>query len=199
MADAELVERAKLLRGRLCERPRFAGSAEEARAREVCRGELQDAGFACRDLPFDYSQWPAKWGPPLSAALQAATIIIVTRMAMYSGPLTALVIGGALITALFFVDAQAKRRWILGFPAQRARSVNLEAIRGTPRVWLVAHLDSKAQTVSMLIRIAGSIAMALVLILTVAVLLLMLVGFGAAPYLLRSLQLAAILTAIPGL
>src|SRR5881227_2808650 len=132
MADAELVERAKLLLERLSEKPRFAGSVEEARARE---------------LPFEYSQSPGRWGPVLAAALQAATIIIVARTAIYGGPLAALVVGGGLVIALFFVQAYAKRWLILDFPAQRARSLNLEARRGVPRVWLVAHLDSKAQTV----------------------------------------------------
>ena len=72
MVDAELIERAKLLLDRLSEKPRFAGSLEEAQAREMCKGELQGAGFACRELLFEYSQSPGRWGPALAAALQAA-------------------------------------------------------------------------------------------------------------------------------
>ena len=37
--------------------------------------------------------------------------------------------------------------------------MNLEARRGNPSVWLLAHLDSKSQTVPMLLRIAGSISL----------------------------------------
>jgi hypothetical protein len=198
MGDAELVQRAKLLLDQLCEKPRFAGGSGEARARIICREELERAGFHCRPLPFDYSQWPARWGPPLSAALQAATIIITARIALESDPLSALVTGGALIAALFLVDAYARRRWITNFPAQRARSVNLEATRGTPKVWFVAHLDSKSQTVPMLVRIAGSVALAAVVALTLAGLLISLIGVQVSGGIWRALELAAIAAAIPG-
>jgi hypothetical protein len=199
MADDELVRRAKALLDRLCETPRFAGSAGEAAARDTCKRELQNAGFDCRERPFEYSEWPGRWGPPLSAAIQAATIVIVARMAMVRGSLTALIIGAAIAAALFFVDAQAKRRWITDFPAQRARSVNLEAQRGTPRVWLVAHLDSKSQTLPMLLRIAGSIALAIAMSIALILLLLDLIGVGAVQSLWPALQRAAILAAVPGI
>src|SRR2546423_1515725 len=176
MSEAELIERGKLLLDRLCENPRFAGSAAEARAREDCRQELEGAGFTCIDRSFEFSEWPGRWGPPLSAIVQAATIIVVARMALIRDPLTALLVGAVLVGALFFVDAYAKRRWIKDFPVMRARSVNLEARRGTPRVWLVAHLDSKSQTMPMLIRIAGSVALALVMTLALVVLLLSFLG-----------------------
>jgi Peptidase family M28 len=199
MADDELVQRAKVLIDRLCERPRFAGSAEESSARDLCQRELEGAGFDCRQRSFDYSQWPGRWGPPLSAAVQVATILIVTRTAMVKSPLLAIIVGGALIAALILVDAYAKRRWITNFPAQRARSVNLEAKRGTPLIWLVAHLDSKSQTVPMLYRIAGSIAVAGILILTVALLLLSLLGLHWTSRLWAAVQIVAIISALPGL
>src|SRR5438477_12211871 len=199
MADDELVRRAKVLLDRLCEKPRFAGSVEEAVAREICKRELRDAGFDCRDVPFEYSESPGRWGPPLSAAIQAVTIVLVARMAVVSGALTALATGGAIIAGLFFLDAQAKRRWITDFPAQRARSVNLEAQRGTPRVWLVAHLDSKSQTLPMLLLIAGSMALAIAMSITLILLLLDLIGGGVVQSLLPTLQRAAILAAIPGM
>jgi peptidase M28-like protein len=45
----------------------------------------------------------------------------------------------------------------------RARGVNLQAVRGRddPRVWLVAHIDSKWQPVSMLTRVAGVVVAAI--------------------------------------
>ena len=198
MVDAELVRRAKELLDQLCEQPRFAGSAEEARTRALCKRELQNAGFECAERPFEYSEWPARCGAPLSSALQAATIIIVARMAMERGPLSAILAGGALVAAMFFIDAYAKRRGITNFPRQRARSVNLEAKRGVPRVWLVAHLDSKSQTVPMLVRIAGSVALMGVMASTLVVLLLALVGSESANRLWSAVQLAAALAAVPG-
>ncbi|HVD62476.1 MAG TPA: M28 family peptidase, partial [Gemmatimonadaceae bacterium] len=49
----------------------------------------------------------------------------------------------------------------------RSRSVNLVARRGNPRVWLVAHLDSKSQTIPMLLRIA-SIVLTVIAVVIVA-------------------------------
>ena len=134
MADVELVQRAKSLIDRLCEQPRFSGSTEESAARELCKRELESAGFDCRERSFDFSQSPARWGPALSAALQAATILIVARTAMEQRPLLAIIVAGVLIAALILVDAYAKRRWITNFPAQRARSLNLEANAGDTRL-----------------------------------------------------------------
>jgi hypothetical protein len=72
--------------------------------------------------------------------------------------------------------------------------VNLEAMRGTePRVWLVAHLDSKWQPVPMIARVAGVLALGVSLIaLAVAFFiappavpwLLMLTWLGATPLIL---------------
>jgi hypothetical protein len=198
MADDDLVQRAKSLLDSLCEKPRFAGTPEEERSRAICRSELEASGFTCRDLPFEYSQWPARWGPPLSAAVLAATIVAVARMGNEGRPLSALAIGGALIAILFLVDAYAKRRWITSFPAQRARSVNLEARRGAPRVWLVAHIDSKSQTVPMLVRIAGSVALATITALTIVAVLSAIIGLDGGPRLWDTLQIAAVVAALPG-
>ena len=199
MAADELLQRAKLLLDRLCENPRFAGSSEETAAREICKGELQKAGFDCIERPFEYSEWPGRWGPPLSAALQLATILIVARTAMDRSALLAIIIGGALIATLILVDAYAKRRWITNFPAQRARSVNLEARRGTPLVWLVAHLDSKSQTVPMLLRIVGSIALASMIVVTLVLLVLSLFGVHRVAGFWPAVQIVAVIAALPGL
>jgi hypothetical protein len=55
---------------------------------------------------------------------------------------------------------------VLRFPLMRAKGVNLEAAHhgDVPRVWLVAHLDSKWQPVSMLVRVVGVITMTIGLI-----------------------------------
>src|SRR5215208_3882192 len=199
MADAQLLQRAKILLDRLSEKPRFAGSAEESNARAMCRAELESSGFACRELTFEYSQAPGRWGPPLSAALQVATIFIVADTANFAGPFSALLIGATLLGILSFGDARAKQRSITNFRFQRARSVNLEARRGNPRVWLVAHLDSKSQTVPMLIRIASSVALVGVMMVAVAILILLFIGVQAAAALWPAVETAAIVAALPSL
>src|ERR1700730_10785385 len=134
MAQADLVQRAKSLLSELAQKPRFAGSAEESAARVLCRAELERAGFECREVPFEYSESPGRWGPPLAAAFQAATILAVAHMAVHHGPLPALVVGAVLLTSLMFASGDAKRRWTARFPLRRARSENLEATRGNPVV-----------------------------------------------------------------
>jgi len=199
VAQPDLVPRAKSLLSELAQKPRFAGSAEEAAARALCRAELERAGFECRELPFEYSQWPGRWGPPIAAALQAATVIIVARTAMAVGAFAAVLAGAGLITALFFVEADAKRRWIRKFPFQRAHSVNLEARRGNPSIWLVAHLDSKSQTVPMLVRIASSIALALVTAIAFVILGLSLLGLKVVDSFWPAIEIVAIVALLPSL
>ena len=199
MADDELVQRAKDLVERLSQRPRFAGSQEEADARAYCKGLLESAGFACIERPFEYSQWAGRWGVPVGGAVQTATIFIVARMAVSQGPLVALIAGAALYVALLFASADVKRRWITAFPFLRARSVNLEAGRGNPSVWLVAHLDSKSQTVPMLIRIASSIGMAAVTLIATVVLLFSLHDDPDVSTMWRVLEISALIVGLPSI
>jgi hypothetical protein len=199
MAEAELVERAKDLVQRLSRTPRLAGSPEEADARALCRSELERAGFACVEREFAYSQWPGRWGIPVAAAAQAATILLVARMATHEGPIIALVVGAALYIALLLAAGDAKRRWISALPFQRATAVNLEATRGEPSVWIVAHLDSKSQTVPMLVRVASSIALGAVMVMVTIVLLLSLRDSIDVSAAWPALRIAAILAALPSI
>src|SRR6202163_2861584 len=199
MAPPEQVERARRLLTELACAPRFAGSSEESEARQVCEAELERAGFGCRELPFEYSEWPGRWGPPLAAAFQAFTILAVAHMAVHHGALSALAVGAVLLVALMFASTDVKRRWIARFPLQRARSANLEARRGEPRVWLIAHLDSKSQTVPILVRIASSVVLAIVTALSLIVLLVSLVGVSLPATVWHVLALAAVLGALPSM
>src|SRR6267378_1652165 len=199
MTDHELVQRAKDLVELLSRQPRFAGSQEETEARALCKGVLERAGFECVERPFEYSQWPGRWGVPVAAAVQTTIIFIVARTAVHRGPLLALIAGAALYIALLFASADAKRRWITALPFQRAGSVNLEARRGNASVWLVAHLDSKSQTVPMLARIASSIAMAAVTLLATAVLLFSLLSDRDTGAAWRAIEISALIVALPSI
>jgi hypothetical protein len=199
VALPELVQRAKSLLTELARAPRFAGSSEESEARQVCKAELERAGFECRELPFEYSEWPGRWGPPIAAAFQAFTILTVAHMAVHHGALSALAVGALMLVALMFASTDIKRRWIARFPLWRARSTNLEARRGEPRVWLVAHLDSKSQTVPILVRIASSVVSAIVMVLSLIVLLLSLVGVSFPTMIWHAIALVAVLGALPSM
>jgi hypothetical protein len=199
MVEPGDVDCAKDLLERLALRPRFSGSQTEADARAICVEELKMAGFECTERPFQYSEWPGKWGVPVAAAVQVATILIVGGTAVGHGPLLALALGGALYVALFLASADAKRRWSHAFPFLRARSVNLDARRGDPKVWLVAHLDSKSQTVPMLVRIASSIALSGATLIAAIALLVLLVHPGEARVFWRILEIAAIVVGLPSM
>jgi hypothetical protein len=165
----------------------------------LCKAALERAGFECRELPFEYSEWPGRWGPPIAAAFQAFTILTVAHMAVHHGALSALAVGALMLVALMFASTDVKRRWIARFPLGRARSTNLEARRGEPRVWLVAHLDSKSQTVPILVRIASSIVLAVVMVLSLIVLLLSLVGVSFPTMIWHAIALVAVLGALPSM
>jgi hypothetical protein len=76
---------------------------------------------------------------------------------------------GMLVTVLGMWLAGS--RGVLGFPLMRARATNLEATRGTPNVWLVAHVDSKWQPVSMIMRVAGVVGSSAALVACVVAIL----------------------------
>ena len=81
----------------------------------------------------------------------------------------------------------------------RARATNLEARRGVPKLWLVAHLDTKGQTIPMLVRITGSVAQAGVAVLALLMLLLALAGVAVSIRGWQWLQFAAVASAVPTL
>lgn len=197
MLNGALMSRGYALVAQLSATPRFAGSAAEAKARGLCRETLERAGFACMEQKFEYSEWPGRWGPPIAAAAQAAIILAVAVTAERRGALPALLLGAALLIALAFISGDVRRRWIARFPLDRASSTNLEATRGTPTVWLVAHLDSKSQTVPMLLRMASSIAAGVVFAIALGALLLQLTGVEGVRVFWRWIAIAAGVAALP--
>jgi hypothetical protein len=130
---------------------------------------------------------------------QVATILVVARTAITAGPLSAILAGAVLFTILFFINADAKRRWIVGLRFQRSRSVNLEARRGNPTVWLIAHLDSKSQTDPMMMRIASSVALAAIMGFALVILLLSALDVDSGSSLWSGVQVVAVIAALPSI
>ena len=77
MATAEMTREAQDLLARIAKSPRFAGSVAEARARQICREHLEQSGFACNEIEFEFSEWPGRWGPPAAAVVQLIMILVV--------------------------------------------------------------------------------------------------------------------------
>ena len=134
---------------------RPTGSAACDDARRYCAEVLRNLGFVVREHSFEYSQFIGRWGASL-AGLAAAVVTTAVYLGASGNPLKLL---GAL-AAVVFVAAVLPRRGVLGGRVLRAAGANLAATRGqdAPSVWLVAHIDSKWQPVSMLVRVAGVVA-----------------------------------------
>jgi len=165
-SDSELLAEAKRIIDLLARRPRFAGSAEEADARAECARLLTKAGFEVQEREFDFSEWPGRFGVPLmSAVLLIATLLMcfgAMRWGVQFGASPGWWLGFLAIVFLERKHPRATREmsW------HRSKGINLEATRGDPKVWLVAHLDSKSQTVPILVRSASSTAITVICLAT---------------------------------
>ncbi len=110
----------------------------------------------------------------------------MAALGVIAGAVTLLVLGGGAI---------AQR--VTTLPWMRSSSVNLVAMRGTPRVWLVAHLDSKSQPIAMLVRIAGVIIGSATLLAIAAFALVAACGVSVPPMLWMLLGMLAIVALLP--
>lgn len=184
---------------RLALEPRPAGGEGEERARVYAAGILRDAGFVVRVDRFGYSMFPGRYATPIAGALGTITVLAAARTGLASPPswAAALVLAAGLALLALFVRAMLGDA-VLDLPLRRAESRNLVATRGdaSPRVWLVAHLDSKSQPVPSAVRIAGVALLAGGIVLAAATAL---GGLAQLPApLLRTAWRAAALLAVVG-
>lgn len=141
-------------------RPRAAGSVEESDARAYCRAHLESHGFSVTEEPFEFSAAVGRWAVPVAGAL---TFIVLAGVAS----LVTVGANGRLLGLLLVVTTVAlalggwwaSARGVLTLPFARQRSVNVVATRGTPDLWLVAHLDTKSQPIPSLVRAAAFVLM----------------------------------------
>jgi len=148
------------------------GSREIADARGYCANVLREQGFAVSEHPFEFSAFAGRWAATVAGLL----IPILATLVAVAGHSRAAWVGiAAVVLALVLLLGRwSSAKGVLGAPVLRQGGINLEAVRGAePRVWLVAHLDSKWQPVPMLARVAG------VLTLGVGLLALTVVLFAA--------------------
>ena len=183
----------------LAREPRPAGSEAEARARAYCANRLRTAGYDVREEPFEYSAFVGRWGTLIGGVVALAIVRVATAMGERGRAgvaLAVLTLGGI---ALGLVAQHLARSGVLSFPAQRRRGVNLMATRGnaSPKVWLMAHLDSKSQPVPILVRAAGVTVLGATWIAAIVVALLSMIGVVAEPPTWGALSVAAAIGAIP--
>jgi acetylornithine deacetylase/succinyl-diaminopimelate desuccinylase-like protein len=136
-------------------RPRPAGSDEEKRAREYCRSVLEEAGFATSDEPFEYSAFPGRYATPLAGWISVVALGSAGFIGYRGHETVAMALLGCAAIGMGAFFGWCAGRGVLDLSFIRARAVNLVATRGDPTVWLMAHLDTKSQPVSMAARVVG--------------------------------------------
>lgn len=139
---------------KLAVQPRPAGSEAASGARAYCADVLHAAGFQTAEQAFEYSAFSGAWAMPIAgvAASFSGILLYLGRQMPWLIPVAVTTLA-LTIGALVWLGADG----VLAFPLMRRRGVNLQAVRGAaePTVWLVAHIDSKWQPVSMIARVAG--------------------------------------------
>ena len=156
--------------------PRFAGSDAEREARRLCEERLRNSGFRTSVEDFSFSQVPARLGPFICGILFAAGVFLSGHVAgAERAPVAgiAIAVGSAVVA---WLCGTFLMRSIATLPVWRLSASNLVAVResaaGEPHVWLVAHIDSKSQTIGMLLRVASLLTAAALLVLTVVAMIL---------------------------
>jgi hypothetical protein len=177
---------------RLGARSRPTGSAAAAEARAYCAGVLRSLRFDVSERSFEFSAFPGAYAAP---ALGLAIPMLATLLfAMRRSRLEWVAAAVAVVVLWWLVRATGPRA-VLDGRLMRRVGVNLHAVRGgpEPRVWLVAHLDSKWQPVSMIARVAGVLTLGIGIVAlvvawivneAVAPIALGVIGLGAIPLLL---------------
>jgi hypothetical protein len=157
---------------------------------------LRAAGFDVRQHEFEFSAFPGRWGTPIFGVCVAGLMIASAREgAAGSGSRAlAILVGGAAVLGV--CGRWLGRRGVLDLPFARARSTNLEARRGAPTLWLMAHLDSKSQPIPIVVRALAIIVSLIFLGVSMGVAVAQLV-VPMPPFVWYSLAAIVVLAALP--
>ena len=122
----------------------------------ICAAHLETSGLTIEHEKFEFSEFPGRYGIPVIGFV-FATIVVLTFDAYWNhgGASVALIVLAVGLLIGISASRWLTRRGPLHMQWLKAHSVNLIARRGNPRVWLVAHIDSKSQTIPMLARITS--------------------------------------------
>jgi len=145
---------AKQLIDLLASAPRGAGGSGERDARKACAAFLEGCGLQATEEPFSYSNFPGRWGTPLAGLILLCAFPGIALFASRGALVVSLGIAVAAILNLTAIWVLSQGRFLLHLPFGRSSGVNLVATTrlSDPRIWLVAHLDSKSQPISILTR-----------------------------------------------
>ena len=179
--------------------PRATGSDAIDSARERCERELRALGFEVHQRPFEFSEFPGRFGTPLVGAAAALAVGFAGFDGISTGSARPFAILGATALTLVVAGLWLARRGVLDAPVLRRRGVNLEAVRGqsSPRIWLCAHLDSKSQPIPTLVRSAGIVLEAIGFLVMLSLATAAALGLRVAPLFWTFAAVVTLVGAIP--
>jgi hypothetical protein len=118
---------------------------------------LRSLGFQVTERPFVFSALPGRYAAQIIGGVALVGFVAARfLLAEWFGQLTAALV---IMLAYWLSSSSATRE-----PWFRESGVNLEATRGSPTVWLVAHIDSKSQPISTAVRSLGVLLVAVGLV-----------------------------------
>jgi hypothetical protein len=134
-------------------RPRLTGTAGAQEVAAIVRQRFNSYGYQIRDFPFSFSTWPGRFGVSVAGAVfVAGTLGAATLMNMRHAGVALAV----LLTVLLLTGALATLAPLLTqmLPVGRVHTANLFAFKpgSRPRFIVMAHLDSKSQSIPLSFR-----------------------------------------------
>ena len=140
--------------------PRLPGSAALGCVESMLMDALRGHGFAVTATTFTATSAPLDAAGALGAGVGWVAVLLVPLLVAPAPGWSVTVVAVAAIFAVALVAHGIERGHIRA--ARRSGAVrNIEARRGTPRLWLVAHSDSKGQGYSLRTRVLAVGAIAL--------------------------------------
>lgn len=173
--------------------PRLPGSPAVREVRAAIAEHLMSWGYTVREEPFVTSARRLTAVSLSGAGLGWVTLVLTPLLVLPlpGWPVTLVGIGALGLVALLAVGTA---EGYLPSGAPQVEAVNLVAEQGSPRLWLVAHADSKGQRFSLAARVAAVVA----LVVASAGLLVLLVVRAGAPVAWWSVAPVAVLATMGG-
>jgi hypothetical protein len=139
---------------------------------------LSSLGYRVTERPFEYSAAVGSYGTPAAGAALLLLVGAAAALSLGGHSLAGLIALAAGLAAVALGGRWLAGRGVLVLPMLRRQGINIEAVRGDgePKLWLVAHADSKSQPVPLLVRAAGIVVLALATLAAFALAIADLVG-----------------------
>jgi hypothetical protein len=163
-----VTDRARSLVAALAAGPREAGTPEAAAARDAVAAFLRDLGYEVETQRFRFAPSVLNAAPVIGAGLGGVSLLLLPLLVMPVWDKAALVVWLVGLAAVASIGIGVGLGWTtLGAPLREDANLMARRPDAEVKLWLVAHLDTKAQLQSMAGRlVAVWVAGTAVLLLT---------------------------------